>query len=97
LKLPSVDPAFFTSPDQTAFLRNEVERLQPRKQKLEREIEKLNRPHEGQQEYRKEMNEMREQLVYDSVRDLVAVAGGKEVAWPKFVAPPAKLRCDQIG
>jgi hypothetical protein len=70
--------------------------LQSRKQKLEREIEKLNRLREGQQEYLKEMNEMREQLVYDSVRDLVAVAGGKEVVKPKF-APPGKLRRDHIG
>jgi hypothetical protein len=96
-KLPSVDPAFSQGPDQTTFLRDELERLQSRKQKLEREIEKLNQLREGQQEYLKEMNEMREQLVYDSVRDLVALAGGKEVVKPKFVAPPGKLRRDQIG
>ena len=96
-KLPSVDPAFFTSPDQAAFLRDELERLQSRKQKLEREIEELDRLREGQQEYLKEMNEMREQLVYDSVGDLFSVAGGKEVAWPKFVAPPAKSICDHSG
>ena len=93
----SVDPAFFTSPDQTAFLRDELERLLSPRQKLEREIEKLNRQGEGPQEYLKEMNEMREQLVYASVGDQVSVPGGKEVAGPKFVAASAKPGCDHAG
>ncbi len=47
-KLPSVDPAFSVSTDQTAFLTDELERLQPCKQRLERKIEKVTRLREGE-------------------------------------------------
>jgi hypothetical protein len=78
LKLPAVDPAFFSSPEQTAFLKAELVRLESRKEKLDEQIEKLNRLREGEGEYLRQMEEMREQLVFDSVGDVLSITASSE-------------------
>jgi hypothetical protein len=52
-KLPPVDPAFFTSPDQRPFLRDELEALAILQTKAGKRIEATSRLREGQQEHLK--------------------------------------------
>jgi hypothetical protein len=77
LKMPVVDPAFFVSPNHTAFINNELALLQSRKARFERELAKLDRLRERQGEYLAQMDEMREQIIYDSVGDLLGLVSSK--------------------
>lgn len=78
LSMPVVDPAAFVSPEQVAFLELEMDRLTARKARLSREMDKLNLLRENEDGYLQELGEMREQLVYDSVSDMLSIVSAGE-------------------
>jgi hypothetical protein len=79
LKLPTVDPAFFVSAEHTALVNGELERLRARKQRLEKQLSDLDQLREEQDGYLQQMGEMREQVVYDCVADVLAVVSTTEL------------------
>ena len=91
-KLPSVDPSFFTSPEHAAFIQGELARLRTRQERLEKQLEKLESLREKEDAYLQEMGEMREQVVFDGVGDVLSLAGSKEFlgAVPKLSAADAE-------
>jgi hypothetical protein len=85
-KLPTVEPSFFTSPEHATFIQSELTRLRSRRERLEKELEKLESLSEKEDAYLQEMGEMREQVVFDGVGDVLSLAGSKE-----FLAEVPKL------
>ena len=79
LKLPTIDPAFFVSAEHSAFVTDELNRLRARKQRLEGQLSNLEQLREEQDGYLQQMGEMREQLVYDCVADVLAVVSTTEL------------------
>ena len=78
LKLPSVDPAFFTTTEHPALIKAQLAQLASRKRRLEKELQKLTQLRDGEDGYLQEMGEMREQLMYDSIDDLLSLVGSNE-------------------
>lgn len=79
LKLPTIDPAFFVSTEHAALVKDELNRLRARKDRLERQLSDLDQLREEQDGYLQHMGEMREQLVYDCVADVLAVVSTTEL------------------
>ncbi len=79
LKMPTVDPAFFVSSDHAAFISDELQRLRERKGRLEKQLNNLNQLREEQDGYLQQMGEMRQQLIYDCVGDVLAVISTGEL------------------
>ena len=79
LKLPTIDPAFFVSAEHAAFVNDELQRLRARKERLDRQLANLEQLREEQDGYLQQMGEMREQLVYDCVSDVLAVVSTTEL------------------
>ncbi len=79
LKLPTVDPAFFVSAEQSALINGELVRLRARRDRLEKQLSDLEKLREEQDGYLQQMGEMREQMVYDCVGDLLAVVSTTEL------------------
>lgn len=77
-KLPAVEPAFFTSPEHAVFIQEELTRLRSRQERLEKQLENLESLSEKEDAYLQEMGEMREQVLYDGVGDLLSVVSTKE-------------------
>ncbi len=71
-KLPAV-PSMI-SPVQEAQLKMEIAKLSARKKRLEQQLEFLNKLRSQQDQYLQEMGELREQVLYDSVGDLLGLA-----------------------
>jgi hypothetical protein len=78
LKLPEVDPAFFVSDSHVQLLHTELAQFRARKARLRKQIDDLNALRDRQDDYLREMAEMRQQLVFDGVSDLLQVAGTPE-------------------
>jgi len=73
-----VDPASLVPPYHVAFIDHELDQLRARKERLSREMEKLNRLRQNQDEYMRGMEEMREQVVYDAVSDVLSIISSNE-------------------
>ena len=78
LKLPSVGPSFFVSDEHTAFVRSELEQLRAREARLTAQLGSLNALRSKQDAYLQEMGELRQQLVFDTVSDVLKVVGTKK-------------------
>ncbi|KJC49397.1 hypothetical protein UP09_06675 [Bradyrhizobium sp. LTSP885] len=79
-RTPTVDPAFFVSPEHAAFVRAELERLRVKRAKIAAQFAKLEQLRADQDRYLQEMGEMREQVMYDGLSDLLSVVSSKVVA-----------------
>lgn len=79
LKMPTVDPAFFVSKDHVALINDELQRLRARKERLEKQLKSLEQLREEQDGYLQQIGEMRQQLVYDCVGDVLAVVSASEL------------------
>ncbi len=78
-KPPTVDPSFFVSAEHAAFLSSELLRLRGRSARLEKQLADLEKLRDQQDGYLQQMGEMREQLVYDCVSDVLAVVSTTEL------------------
>lgn len=78
-KAPVVDPAFFVSRDHSEFVANELKTLRSRQERLEKQLKDLDKLSEEQNEYLQQMGELREQVVYDAIGDLLGVVSTTEL------------------
>src|SRR5215467_12873787 len=78
-KMPEIAPGFFVSPEHAAFVRAELARLRAKKAKIAAQLAKLNQLRADQSRYLQELGEMREQVMYDGLSDLLSLASSKVV------------------
>lgn len=76
---PTVDPAFFVTPAHLAFIKGELQTLRSRQERLEKQLADLAKLRDQQDSYLQQMGEMREQLVYDCVGDILSVVSTTEL------------------
>jgi len=76
--LPTLSGSFI-SPDQIALIQRELNAARSRQERLSREIAKLDRLRQDEDDYLQEIGEIREQLLYDSVSDILSVVSNDEL------------------
>jgi hypothetical protein len=79
LKFPEVDPASTISPKHVAFIKEELATLAARRDRLRRQLENIDKLRAQQDQYLREMGELRQQLIFDSAGHILRIAGTPEL------------------
>ena len=75
---PVIDPSFFVSPEHEAVINGELQVLRARQSRLQKQLDHLNEMREEQDGYLQEMGQMRQELIYDGISDVLAVVSTAE-------------------
>lgn len=78
LAFPAIAPGSFVSANHRSFVQRELDQARSRKERLSREKARLDAMREAEDGYLRELGEMREQLLYDSVADALSVISADE-------------------